>query len=137
MAQPGNADPQARLGLLYELSCSFASKTDLAELIPLVIDKCREVLQASGASILVLDPDRDELYFPFVAEEDPEAAERLARIRVPAGRGISGEVLRSLMVKGLRDDFVCGLAPIYGVDHFIEATTQFTGKIVIQTDFCT
>ena len=56
------ADRGARLELLYELSCAFASKTELAELIPLVIEKCRDVLDASGASVLLLDADRGELY---------------------------------------------------------------------------
>src|SRR5262245_4140649 len=96
MGEVGEVDRQARLELLYELSCAFASKTDLAELIPLVIEKCRDVLAAQGASVLMLDVDRDELYFPYVAETDPEAAARLTDLRFPAGRGISGEVVRTL-----------------------------------------
>jgi Nif-specific regulatory protein len=95
MGEAREVDRQARLELLYDLSCAFASKTDLAELIPLVIEKCRDVLDASGASVLMLDSDRDELYFPFVAETDPDAAARLASLRFPAGRGISGEVVRT------------------------------------------
>jgi len=67
MGEPREVDRQARLELLYELSCAFASKTDLAELIPLVIEKCRDVLDASGASVLMLDVDGEELYFPYVA----------------------------------------------------------------------
>jgi len=96
MGEAREVDRQARLELLYELSCAFASKTDLAELIPLVIEKCRDVLDASGASVLMLDVDRDELYFPYVAETDPEAGARLTDLRFPAGRGISGEVVRTL-----------------------------------------
>jgi Nif-specific regulatory protein len=96
MGEAREVDRQARLELLYELSCAFASKTDLAELIPLVIEKCRDVLDASGASVLMLDVDRDELYFPYVAETDPEAGARLTDLRFPSGRGISGEVVRTL-----------------------------------------
>jgi Nif-specific regulatory protein len=96
MGEAREVDRQARLELLYDLSCAFASKTDLAELIPLVIEKCRDVLDASGASVLMLDSDRDELYFPFVAETDADAAARLQDVRFPAGQGISGEVVRTL-----------------------------------------
>lgn len=96
MGEAREVDRQARLELLYELSCAFASKTHLAELIPLVIEKCRDVLGASGASVLMLDAERDELYFPYVAETDPAAAARLTEMRFPAGRGISGEVVRTL-----------------------------------------
>ena len=39
---------------------------------------------------------RRGLYFPFVAETDPDAAASLASLRFPAGRGISGEVVRTL-----------------------------------------
>jgi len=87
-------DP-ARLKLLYDLGCAFAARTELDELIPLVISKCREVLDAEGAAVLLLDAERRQLYFPYVAEESPEVAERLAGMRFPADRGIAGEVLRT------------------------------------------
>lgn len=83
-----------RLRLLYDLGCAFAARTELEELIPLVITKCREVLGAGGAAVLLLDPDTNELAFPYVAEE--EVAARLAGTRVPAGKGIAGAGRRSL-----------------------------------------
>src|SRR5436309_894215 len=46
------------------------------------------VLEAEGAAVLLLDPERDELYFPYVAEEDPEVGARLAALRFPADRGL-------------------------------------------------
>src|SRR5512143_3266389 len=92
-------DPFARLGerasLLYELGCAFAERIELDELIPLVMAKCRDVLDAEGAAVLLLDVQRNELYFPYVAEEDAAAAEQLRQLRFPADRGIAGAVLRS------------------------------------------
>jgi transcriptional regulator with GAF, ATPase, and Fis domain len=88
-------DDSAREALVYELGNMFAARLGLEELIPLVISKCREVLDAGGVSVLLLDEERDELYFPYVSEENPEAAQRLRDLRVPAGSGLAGAALLS------------------------------------------
>ena len=66
-----------RFRLLYELGCAFAARTDLAELIPFVIAKCREALNAEAASVLLLDRERNELYFPYVSDQQDSVAEVL------------------------------------------------------------
>jgi len=81
--------------LLYDLGCAFAARIELEELFPLVINKCCSVLDAEGASVLLLDPDSNELAFPYVAEENPQVAARLRELRFPADKGIAGSVLRS------------------------------------------
>ena len=91
MTVPGG---EARLRLLYELGCAFAARLELDDLLPLVVAKCREALVAEGTAVLLLDPERNELYFPYVAEEDPEVAERLVALRFPADRGLAGVVAR-------------------------------------------
>ncbi len=83
------------LRLLYDLGCAFAAQVKLDELSALVLRKCREVLGAEGAAILLLDPERHELYFPYVADADPEVTARLLSLRFPADRGIAGAVLRN------------------------------------------
>jgi Nif-specific regulatory protein len=85
----------ARLQLLYELGCAFAARHDLDELIPLVMTKCQEVLDAEGAAVLLLDAERRELYFPYLADRDAAVAERLRRLRFPADRGIAGAAVQS------------------------------------------
>jgi len=89
------SDSAARLRLLYDLGCAFAERIEIEELIPLVVAKCRDVLNAEGAAILLLDTEREELYFPYVADEDPAVAARLMRLRFPADRGIAGAVVQS------------------------------------------
>lgn len=91
----GKTPSDDRLGLLYELSLAFAARTELAELIPLVIEKTRDVLRASGSSVMLLDDHRQELYFPYVADSDPEAASRLTEHRMPVDSGLGGAVARS------------------------------------------
>src|SRR5688572_5865602 len=87
-------EPGDRAGLLYELCCAFAERTEIDELIPLVMIKCRESLDSEGASVLLLDAERGELYFPYAATEDSATAEQLREVRFPADSGIAGAVLR-------------------------------------------
>ena len=54
-------DDASRFRLLYKLGCAFAGRIDLDELIPLVVDECRAVLEAEGAAVLLLDAERGQL----------------------------------------------------------------------------
>jgi transcriptional regulator with GAF, ATPase, and Fis domain len=85
----------SRLKLLYDLGCAFAARIELSELIPFVVNKCRDVLNAEGASVLLLDEEHNELYFPYVADVDPEVARRLSRLRFSADLGVAGAALKS------------------------------------------
>jgi Nif-specific regulatory protein len=120
---PGGSQNRAHSRLLYELGCAFSSRLDLDELIPFVISECREVLNATGASVLLLEPQTNELYFPYVAEEDPEVAARLTKLRFPADRGIAGAVLRS--GESVRVDDVQSDPRFYGgIDRDTGLTTR-------------
>jgi transcriptional regulator with GAF, ATPase, and Fis domain len=99
-------DPQ-RLKLLFELGCAFAERIELDELIPLVVEKCRQTLAVQGVSVMMLDRDRNELYFPYVSQDNREVAERLSALRFPADRGLAGEALstgRAVKVDDAQND---------------------------------
>ena len=83
-----------RFALLYDLGCAFAARIELDELIPLVVTKCREVLNAEGISVMLLDQDHNQLYFPYVSQVDPKIKERLASLRFGAELGVAGAALR-------------------------------------------
>ena len=85
----------ARFRLIYDLANAFASRLEIDDLIPFVLAECREILSAGGVSILLFDAERDELYFPYVAEQDAEVGQRLMNLRFPASRGIAGAVLKT------------------------------------------
>ncbi len=123
MIETTENEDTARLRLLYELGCAFAARVELNELVAEVIARCRAVLNAEGAAVLLLDPQRTELYFPYVADEDPEVAQRLSRLRFPADRGIAGAVLSSGV--SLRIDDVATDPRFYGgVDKHSGLTTR-------------
>jgi Nif-specific regulatory protein len=111
---------------IYELGYAFASRTELQDLIPFVIAKCREILHAEGVSVLLLDQEGGELYFPYISEEDPEVRGRLARLRFSATSGIAGAVLRSGRAEKVDD--VRNDARFYGG---IDQNTGFTTKSIL------
>jgi Nif-specific regulatory protein len=80
----------ARLRLLYDLGCAFTARIELDELVPLIIEKCREALAAKGVAVLLLDRARNEFYFPYVADTDSEVARRLSGHRFSASLGFAG-----------------------------------------------
>jgi Nif-specific regulatory protein len=109
--------------LIYELGNAFASRLELVPLIELVTSKCREVLDADGVAVMLLDAQSQELYFPYFSDRDPKVAERLARVRVPIGKGIAGEVFQTC--RSVKIDNVSTESHFYsGVDKKTGLTTR-------------
>ncbi len=121
-----------RLALLYELSCAFSARTDLGELITLVIARCREALQAEGGAVLLLDAQAGQLYFPYLDQEDSAVAQRLAGIRLPADQGIAGAVLGSR--RALRIDDVAHDQRFYPA---VDRGTGFTTRSMLAAPLVT
>ena len=82
-----------RLHLLYELNRGLTSFTDMDGLLRYVTDRARELFNAEGCALLLLDRRRGEFYFPVASESKKVHEIRLATVRFPADRGIAGWVL--------------------------------------------
>jgi Nif-specific regulatory protein len=120
------AGDSAWLRKVYELGNAFAERLELEELIPFVLARCRELLDAEGVAVLFIDVEHNELYFPYVSEHDPEVAKRLTGLRFPADRGIAGAVLRSGHAEKV-DDVRSDPRFFSGVD---QKTGMATGSII-------
>jgi Nif-specific regulatory protein len=86
--------PQSHIALLFEVGQSFTALADPEELVANVLSRTRELFNADGCSIILLDESTNEFYFPFVAN-DPEGGEKLRGLRFPADQGIAGWVART------------------------------------------
>jgi class 3 adenylate cyclase/putative methionine-R-sulfoxide reductase with GAF domain len=118
--RPARRDPRR---LAYELGSAFAERLQLGELLPFVVAKCRELLGAEGVGVLFFDRRRNELYFPYVAEQDAAVAARLSEVRFPADRGIAGAALR--LGTALRiDDAAADPRSFSGVDEHTGRATR-------------
>jgi GAF domain-containing protein len=91
----GVSDETSRLHLLADLSRSLATFTDLDQLVQYATQRTRELFNAEGCALLLLDRARNEFCFPIASQGDASAASAasLAEIRFPADRGVAGWVL--------------------------------------------
>lgn len=85
-----------RLHLLYEVNRRLTTFDDLDELLRYSTQCMRELFEADGCAILLLDRARSEFYFPVASQRASQhvAQTRLAEIRFPSDRGIAGWVLQ-------------------------------------------
>ncbi len=90
-------EPERRLDRdspLLLLSRAFAAQLDLDELLSLVLTRTKEVLQAEGGSILLLEEDEPILFFMVTTSDASGVEDRLKTVRFHATLGIAGWVLR-------------------------------------------
>ena len=83
-----------KCSLLLELSHAFSALLTLEELLPSIMAHTKEVLRAESCAILLLDEERQELFFPVTSDMSPTIEERFREIRFPATRGVAGWVLQ-------------------------------------------
>lgn len=96
-----------QLELLYDVSRSLHGLIEIDDLLAFVVHKTKELLDADGCSVILLDETGRELYFPYVSPENTEIADRLRQLRMPADKGIAGAVLQtgeSLLVPDVHRD---------------------------------
>jgi GAF domain-containing protein len=84
-----------RLHFLYEVSRRLANSSDLGELLGYATRRARELFDAEGCALLLLDRRRAEFHFPLASQRESQAGGSmpLSEIRFPADRGIAGWVL--------------------------------------------
>lgn len=116
---PGASD---RLQVLYDLSRRLATFDDLDALLRDATAAVREVFNAEGTAILLLDATRSELRFPVASQAGAGSVgeQVLTELRFPASEGIAGWVLthgQSVAVDDVNKDprFYPGVAKATGV----------------------
>ncbi|MBI3563605.1 MAG: GAF domain-containing protein [Elusimicrobia bacterium] len=77
-----------RLELLLEVGRLLSSKLELAELLTTVLELATRVVDAETASLLLLDPKTNELYFDVALG----LGESAAKVRLKPGQGIAGSI---------------------------------------------
>jgi GAF domain-containing protein len=86
-----------RLHLLYELNRRLTTLDNPGEFQSYVTQRTREIFEAEGGSLLLLDRRKNEFYFPVASQSAAShvTPAQLAEIRFPADRGVAGWVLRN------------------------------------------
>ena len=93
--RPQTGGDHERLALLLELTRGFNAQRDVEDLLPLVIRRTKELLNAEGCSLLLADEAGRELHFPLTSSTGEGVDTRLHGLHFPVTRGIAGEVFRT------------------------------------------
>ena len=59
-----------RLRVLYEITRKLATFTDLDDLLRYATRRARELFEAEGCALLLLDPEKNEFYFPIASQAE-------------------------------------------------------------------
>jgi Nif-specific regulatory protein len=79
---------------LHAIGQALWSVHDLDHLLQLAIERVVTLLEVEGASVILLDDQRHELYFKVADDTRVGRERRLREIRFPADQGIAGWVIR-------------------------------------------
>lgn len=91
------------LELLLEVSLLLSSKLDVSDLLETIMQLSSRVVNAETASLLLVDPKTNELYFDVALGLAPE----LTKIRLPMGKGIAGACAleaKTLLINDVKRD---------------------------------
>jgi len=75
---------------LYRAHRLVSAITDLDVLLERILEESKQVAQAEACSLLLHDPDSDELYFRIALGEEGDLQTLKREIRLKLGQGIAG-----------------------------------------------
>lgn len=83
------------LRVLYEVARRLATFVDLDDVVRFATRRARELFDAEGCALILLDRERNEFTFPVASQRESGSpgADKLSEIRFPADRGIAGWVM--------------------------------------------
>jgi GAF domain-containing protein len=79
-----------RLTALWDISRVFSSTLELSELLPIMAEKIRDILQAAACNVWLVESASNDLKFARQAGEDPSTDQTM---RIPVGDGFLGQVV--------------------------------------------
>jgi PAS domain S-box-containing protein len=92
---------------LLRTSLALPEYSDLDHLLSYISGEIKNILDAEGALVILLDEETGELYFKSAAHDDRATEKKAKEVRYPADKGIAGKVIRTgepVLVKNVADD---------------------------------
>jgi putative nucleotidyltransferase with HDIG domain len=114
---------RTRIELLYEIAQEASSISEVSKLLERILRVTQQTAGASAASLLLIDEEKEELYFQEVLGE---AGAKLRQMRLAPDSGITGWVVRngtSVLANDVTTDS--------RFDRNIDETTGFVTKSII------
>src|SRR5215470_655938 len=89
--EPDPARQGKELDIFHGVAKALTSSLDLDSILQTIMEKMAEYFRPDTWSLLMVDEDRDELYFAIAVGD---AAEALKNVRLKVGEGIAGWVAK-------------------------------------------
>ena len=80
---------------ILRISTALPEYPDLEELLDYVSSEIKQLLNTEGALVILLDEEREELFFMGAAYDDSTTKERIKEIRFPADKSVAGKVIKT------------------------------------------
>ena len=80
---------------LLRTSLALPKYSDLDHLLSYIGGEIKNLLEAEGALVILLDEETGELYFKSAAHDDLATEKRAKEVRFPADKGVAGKVIRT------------------------------------------
>jgi len=80
---------------LLRTSMALPEYPDLDHLLGYISAEVKQLLEAEGSLVILLDKEKNELFFKSGAHDDSAIEKRMKEVRFPATKGVSGRVIRT------------------------------------------
>jgi len=80
---------------LLRISTALPEHPDLGELLDFISGEVKRLIASEGSLVVLLDEERQELYFQGAAYDDEATQERIKEIRFPIDQLVAGQVIKS------------------------------------------
>ena len=80
---------------LFRIANSLYQFRRLEDRLEFIIKEVQELLAVRGASVILLDEENQEFYFPVANYEDAVTGKRMKEIRFPTDKGVAGHVYQT------------------------------------------
>jgi len=81
--------------VIFNIAKALPRFRDLDDRLEFIIREVHNLLEVEGASIILLDEDKQEFFFRAVSYDDTEAGRKIKGIRFPADKGVAGYVYKT------------------------------------------
>jgi PAS domain S-box-containing protein len=80
---------------LFRIARALPSYQDLETLLKYIIGEVQQLVGVEGASVILLDKEKQEFFFHAAAYDDTRTGEKIKEIRFPVDKGVAGQVYRT------------------------------------------
>lgn len=80
---------------LFRIAKALHRFRQLDDRLNFITREVQSLIDVAGASVILLDEEKQEFFFRVAAYEDRETGKRIREIRFPADKGVAGEVYRT------------------------------------------